>query len=248
MSSIEKVLCLKAKNKGSKLFTTGAIYDVAFDSENKGDAAWVNDNLGRKTFIILCGPCIHGDWQPLEEYVCMTNLLTPMVKLGDRVFGYEDNGVIRVPGGIDSMVFRDISKFKKVSEMPLEPEPKPRHEVRHVIYDVKENKIANDAMGECYITLAEVQEVCDEMNAPKVMKQKYTKEVEYFGVKFMVPEDTKWMCTTRKGEVCAWQHSDKPYFLSSGFFVSNACGEVIVGGVDLNGIDWKDTLVEIKQL
>lgn len=251
MSSIEKVLCLKAKNKGSKLFTTGAIYDVAFDSENKGDAAWVNDNLGRKTFIILCGPCIHGDWQPLEEYVCMTNLLTPMVKLGDRVFGYEDNGVIRVPGGIDSMVFRDISKFKKVSEMPLEPEPKPRHQVRHVIYDVKENKIANDAMGECYITLAEAQEVCDEMNEPKVMKPKYTREVEYFGMNVFVPDDAKWLSATESGEVIAHTCTIKPAVINScGFYLGtgNYKDYYVFGGVDLNGIDWKDTLVEIKQL
>lgn len=124
-----------------------------------------------------------------------------------------------------------------------------RHEVRHVVYDTKDNKIVNDAMGECYITLAEAQEVCDEMNAPKVMKPKYTKEVEYFGMKVLVPDDTKWLSATDSGDVIAHTCIIKPDEINScGFYSGTGIykDHHVSGGVDLNGIDWKDTLVEIK--
>lgn len=239
MSSIKKVLCLKAKNEGLKTFTTGMTYDVVQGTGADDDAMWVYDNLGRKTFIMLSYPCIHGEWQPLEEYMCMTNGYRPSVKKGDILFGYETSGVLNCP--ISNYVFGCLNgQFKKSSEM--NDGSKPRHEVRHVIYDTKDNKIVNDAMGECYITLAEAQEVCDEMNAPKVMKPKYTKEVEYFGMKILVPDDAKWLATGPSGVVlgsetkmelspCGWFHKRKVY---------NVCV------LDLNGIDWKDTLVEIK--
>lgn len=242
MSSIKKILCVKAKNEGTKLFTTGAIYDVINDSGIGGGAAWVNDNLGRKTFIILDSPCVHGEWQPLEEYVCINATLIQAVKLGCVLFGYEANGLLKIP--IDNLVLASWRNyFKKTSEMKAEL--KPRHEVRHVIYDTKDNKIANDAMGECYITLAEAQEVCDEMNAPKVMKSKYTKEVEYFGMKLLVREDVKFIATSRVGVILT---------TSGSFTLSESCQTWVsssgtldsIHKVDLNGIDWKDTLVEIK--
>lgn len=115
-----------------------------------------------------------------------------------------------------------------------------RHEVRHVVYDTKDNKIVND---KCYITLAEVQEVCDEMNAPKVMKQKYTKEVEYFGMKILVPDNAKFIATTSYGSVLT---CDSPMHLLGQNWNSELSSITVVGFADLNGIDWKDTLVEIK--
>lgn len=248
MSSIKKVLCVKAKNMGTKLFTTGGVYDADIES----GTAWVNDNLGRKTFIILCAPCIHGEWQPLEEYVCTTGMFKPVVKLGDAVFGYEFNNVFCAPGVIDRVSLRQPMPFIKKSDIPSAPSAQPeygRHEVRHIIYDTKENKIVNDAMGECYITLAEAQEVCDEMNAPKVMKPKYTKEVEYFGMKVLVPDDTKWLSATDSGDVIAHTCIIKPDEINScGFYSGTGIykDHHVSGGVDLNGIDWKDTLVEIK--
>lgn len=243
MSSIKKVLCLKANNDNGRAFTAGNVYDVE-------DLNWffaAKDDNDLHTCLILNGPSVYGDWQPLEEYMCMTNVFTPMVKFGDYVFGYEDNGILRVPAGIDSMAFREISKFKKLSE--INSEPKPRHEVRHVIYDTKENKIVNDAMGECYITLAEAQEVCDEMNAPKVMKPKYTKEVEYFGMKVIVPDDAKWLSATESGEIIAHTCISKPAEINScGFYIGTESykDHYVTGGIDLNGIDWKETLMEIK--
>lgn len=117
-----------------------------------------------------------------------------------------------------------------------------RHEVRHVIYDTKDNKIVNDAMGECYITLVEAQEVCDEMNAPKVMKPKYNKEVEYFGMKILVPNDAKSIATHKDGGIFV---SDEKCCIASGGWMTGGYLKHICN-VDLNGIDWKDTLVEIK--
>lgn len=249
MSSIKKVLCLKARNEGSKLFTTGAIYDVVSYDEGSSEVAWVNDDLGRKTFIFLCYPCIHGEWQPLEEYVCMTPYYYSIVTTGNIYYGYETDGTIHIISS--SSWFRsrkEFCEFKKLSE--INAEPKARHEVRHVVYDTKDNKIANDAMGECFIFLSEAQEVCDEMNAPKVMKSKYTKEVEYFGMKILVPDDAQWLSATVCGVVVAHMRSDKkpdPIY-SIGLYIGCAAKEdvYVMAGVDLNGIDWKDTLVEIK--
>lgn len=249
MSSIKKVLCVKAKNEGTKLFTTGAIYDVAQGTEANDDAMWVYDNLGRKTFIILSSPCIHGEWQPLEQYMCMTNGYRPLVKKGDILIGYVSNGVLKCPShncvfGCLNGQLKKVSEIKSTSDI-VNIELKPHHEVRHVIYDTKENKIVNDAMGECYITLAEAQEVCDEMNAPKVMKPKYTKEAEYFGMKILVPDDAKWLSTTMDGTLFAHCSKTAPSDESI-FFYTGSDDHVVMGGIDLNGVDWKDTLVEIK--
>lgn len=244
MSSIKKVLCVKAKNGGSRSFTTGETYDVVQGNKESYGATWVRDDLGRETFIILCSQCIYGEWQPLEEYMCMTHTLLPESKPGEILYGYAKNGVLNFPreGCISSNIH---GLFKKLSEMEA-PTLCDRHEVRHVIYDTKDNKIVNDAMGECYITLAEAQEVCDEMNAPKVMKPKYTKEVEYFGVKLMVPDNTKYLATNGIGAVHA---SNKELTISNinAHWCTTGTGNLsFITKVDLNGIDWKDTLVEIK--
>lgn len=237
MSSIKKVLCVKAKNEGTKLFTTGCVYDADIN----GGTAWVNDNLGRKTFIILCATCMYGEWQPLEEYVCMTHTLLPELKPGETLYGYAKNGVLNFhhEGMIASNI---LGLFKKLSDIPQVAQYFPRHEVRHVIYDTTDDKVANDAMGECYITLSEAQEMCDEMNAPKVMKPVCTKEVEYFGVKLMVPENTKYLATSLYGTVLASEVAMKTGLCTWGS--DSAIYTVCV--VDLNGIDWRDTLVEIK--
>lgn len=260
MSSIKKVLCLKVKDTCPKerLFTPGIPYDVVAESMllfAHGDGFLVNDNFGRPTTIIIGdgANCIYGEWQPLEEYVCMTNGYRPLVKKGDILLGYVSNGVLECPS--HNRVFGCLnSQFKKVSEIKstydiVNTELKPRHEVRHVVYDTKDNKIVNDAMGECYITLAEAQELCDEMNAPKVMKTKYTKEVEYFGMKLLVPDDAKWLSATESGGVIAHTCIIKPARINScGFYIGTESykDHYVTGGIDLNGIDWKDTLMEIK--
>lgn len=80
------------------------------------------------------------------------------------------------------------------------------------------------------------------MNAPKVMKPKYTKEVEYFGMKVLVPDDAKSMAA----------HKDGGVFVSNELLRESLCNWMTSGylkhicNVDLNGIDWKETLVEIK--
>lgn len=249
MSSIKKVLCLKAKNNHDRTFTAGCIYDVEYHS---GYYRAKDDN-GLFSAIFIDSPCIYGEWQPLEEYVCMENAYRPLVKKGDVLIGYVSNGVLECPS--HNRVFGCLNgQFKKVSEIKstydiVNTELKPRHEVRHVVYDTKDNKIVNDAMGECYITLAEAQELCDEMNAPKVMKTKYTKEVEYFGMKLLVPDDAKWLSATESGEVIAHTCIIKPARINScGFYIGTESykDHYVTGGIDLNGIDWKDTLMEIK--
>lgn len=238
MSSIKKVLCAKAKNEHDRKFTTGKVYDVEID----GRCGWVKDENGYSTCILFSTSCIYGEWQPLEEYVCMTGMYHGL-KIGDFFFWYKNDGAIIYPQEYGhEREFRDSSKFKKTSEMTVGGEPKNRFEVRHVVFDAKDNKIANDAMGECYITLAEAQEVCDEMNAPKVMKPKYTKEIEYFGRKLLVPDDAKSIAA----------HQDGGVFVSNELLCESLCNWMTSGylkhicNVDLNGIDWKDTLVEIK--
>lgn len=235
MSSIKKVLCLKAKNNHDRTFITNKVYDVDVD----GGCGWVKDENGYSTCILFVTPCIYGVWQPLEGYMCMTHTLHPESNIGDILYGYAKYGAINFPHE-GKIVCKMPELFKKLSE--INTEPKPRHEVRHVIYDTKDNKIVNDAMGECYITLAEAQEVCDEMNAPKVMKLKYTKEVEYFGMKLLVPDDAKSIAS----------HGDGSVFVSDELLIESSCGWMASGylkhicNVDLNGIDWKETLVEIK--
>lgn len=242
MSSIKKVLCLKAKNNYERTFTAGSVYDV----EDAGGYYRTKDDNGFHSCILLGFPCAYGEWQPLEEYVCMTDGYRPKVKKGDILFGYETGGVLKLPinnfafGCLNSQ-FKKLSKFKSASDI-VGAEQKARHEVRHVVYDAKNNKVVNDAMGECYITLAEAQEVCDEMNAPKVMKPKYTKEVEYFGMKILVPDDAKSIAA----------HQDGGVFVSNELLRESLCNWMTSGylkhicNVDLNGIYWKDTLMEIK--
>lgn len=236
MSSIKKVLCLKAKNNHDRTFITNKVYDVDVD----GWCGWVKDENGYSTCILFVTPCIYGEWQPLEEYVCMTHTLKPKSNPGDILYGYEDGGVIKFPhnGMIVSNISGLFQNLHNLNSFAINP----RHEVRHVVYDTKGNKIVNDAMGECYITLAEAQELCDEMNTPKVMKPLFTKEVEYFGVKVMVPDNAKYLATSMSGTVIASDVAMKTGIRTWG----NDSAIYTVCLVDLNGTDWKDTLVEIK--
>lgn len=240
MSNIKKVLCVKAKNEHDRKFTTGKVYDVEID----GGCGWVKDENGYSTCILFVTPCIYGEWQPLEEYVCMTSIYTGL-KIGDTIFGYLYYGVIKCPHGDGTnRTFFITENFKKVLEIPRGAKSFPRFEVRHVVYDAKDNNIVNDAMGECYITLSEAQELCDDMNEPKVMKSKYTKEVEYFGMKVLVPDDTRWLSTTMNGTLFA--HCSKTAPSERVCFHVGSDSHAVMGGVDLNGIDWRETLMEIK--
>lgn len=242
MSSIKKVLC--ASSKRTDLVTTGFIYDVV--RPIGGDYLQINGNKGTTLVIGVGDYCNIGEWQPLEEYMCLTGIYQGL-KIGDFFFGYKNDGAIIYPQGDGLEVeLGDLSKFKKVSEMSVVGEPEIRFEVRHVVYDAKDNKVVNDAMGECYITLAEAQELCDEMNAPKVMKPVFTKEVEYFGVKIMVPENSKYLATNGMGTVYA---SNKELTASNinDYWCTIGTGNLsLITKVYLNGIDWKETLVEIK--
>lgn len=242
MSSIKKVLCVESKR--TDLATKGFIYDVV-DCLG-GDYLQINSDKGTPLVIGTGDFCLIGKWQPLEEYICMAGIY-PDLKIGDTFFGYKVDGAIICPQFDGwNRKFRNLSNFKKVSEMTAGGDPKKRFEVRHVVYDTAHNEIIDDAMGECYITLAEAQELCDEMNAPKVMKPVFTKEVEYFGVKIMVPEDAKWIATYKTGLIMSTSGGFELSSLTSlGWINTHGMLNAILM-VDLNGIDWKETLVEIK--
>lgn len=239
MSSIKKVLCVSSKRPD--LVTKGFVYDV-FKSIGE-DYTRIDSDKGTPLVIGIGDYCNIGEWQPLEEYVCMTNIYKG-VEIGDTFFGYKSDDAIIYPQGKDpDMRFGYSSNFKKLSEIPCKAKSFSRFEVRHVVYDTAHNDIIDDAMGECYITLAEAQELCDEMNAPKVMKPVFTKEVEYFGMKIMVPEKAKYLVTSRYGTVLS--SSEEPCIAQGEIWSSTGHLEQ-VNKLYLNGIDWKETLMEIK--
>jgi hypothetical protein len=70
------------------------------------------------------------------------------------------------------------------------------------------------------------------------------KEVNYFGVKLAVDSNIRWLTTTAKGEVIA--SFDKPDLdLDCGWLYSWEAFSTSIAVVDLEGMDWKDTLVEV---
>ena len=79
-------------------------------------------------------------------------------------------------------------------------------------------------------------------------KRPKTKEVYYFNLKLIVPEATKYISVDQDGEIIVWMDVPKPYIRLYTWGVEDWVGEVIecdLGQVDLEGIDWKTTLVEV---
>lgn len=77
------------------------------------------------------------------------------------------------------------------------------------------------------------------------------KEVEYFGVKLIVPVNTKWIATNENGKCCAFSH--KPDFVLDGnryyhiWSNFNSDGSWCrVASFYRNGVHPKDTLKEVK--
>lgn len=84
-----------------------------------------------------------------------------------------------------------------------------------------------------------IREPCD---------KKY-KTVQYFDLSLKVPEETKYISVDASGEIILWMNVIKPFIEM--FLYDDGegwTGEVIeyyVGHVDLEGMDWKDTLKEV---
>lgn len=90
----------------------------------------------------------------------------------------------------------------------------------------------------------------------KFLAQQYVpqvKVVDFHGASFTVPEGTQWLTASSYGRVVAWGEQ-KPY-LGSTVFHKNCFWDTDpyqdgwqedIGKVDLEGMDWRDTLVEVN--
>ena len=67
------------------------------------------------------------------------------------------------------------------------------------------------------------------------------KEVDYHGLKLTVPERCKFIASDADGET--WSYGTKPdeYDEAWGYVKDSYC----IGPLDLEGMDWKETLIEI---
>ena len=76
----------------------------------------------------------------------------------------------------------------------------------------------------------------------KLKLEKPQRVVEYYGLKLIVPHDTKFLITCDEGIITA--HSDKPW-TEPGYFEGYELGEV-AKIIILEGFDWRDSLQEYK--
>ena len=68
------------------------------------------------------------------------------------------------------------------------------------------------------------------------------KEVEYFGKKFLVPEDTKWLAVDSSGLLHAYKAKDAP--LAWGSCFSSYADYISIAFLEYDG-DWTKSLVEV---
>lgn len=86
------------------------------------------------------------------------------------------------------------------------------------------------------------------MKLIRVPKQRLMKQIEYFGLTLNVPEEAKYISVDTDGEIIVWFGIYKPYVRMYTWDVEDWVGEVIeydLGQVDLEGVDWRETLVEL---
>lgn len=73
------------------------------------------------------------------------------------------------------------------------------------------------------------------------------KEVQYFNLTLMVPEETRYISADEDGVLIPWFASPVPELISL-ILKDDWCGEEIdydLGTVDLEGLDWRGTMVDI---
>ncbi|PQQ22299.1 hypothetical protein [Photorhabdus hindustanensis] len=69
-------------------------------------------------------------------------------------------------------------------------------------------------------------------------------KVNYFGIELLAPFWTKFIVTENKGIVLAW--NKKPSQINGNWFSESPSSQYeIVAIIELEGMDWKETLVEI---
>jgi hypothetical protein len=67
------------------------------------------------------------------------------------------------------------------------------------------------------------------------------KEVDYHGLKLTVPERCKFIASDADGETWAYESSPTLHHLYWDYCTYGYC----IGPLDLEGMDWKETLIEI---
>lgn len=80
-------------------------------------------------------------------------------------------------------------------------------------------------------------------NSPKM------KTVQYFNLELIVPEDIKYISVDAEGEIILWFGVHEPYVRMYSWGVDDWVGETFdmdMGTVDLEGVDWRETLVEYE--
>lgn len=84
------------------------------------------------------------------------------------------------------------------------------------------------------------------IRVPEIRK---TKQIEYFGLTLTVPDEAKYISIDQDGEIIVWFSIHKPYVRMYTWGVEDWVGEVIefdLGQVDLEDLDWRETLVELE--
>lgn len=71
------------------------------------------------------------------------------------------------------------------------------------------------------------------------------KVVNYFGVELMLDTEVKYLVTTKDGDIVASKHTPELDPQLGWLYDYDAHSEFIAV-VDLEGMDWKDTLMEVK--
>lgn len=87
------------------------------------------------------------------------------------------------------------------------------------------------------------------MKLTRVPNSTKMKTVQYFNLELIVPEDIKYISVDSEGEIALWFGVYKPYVRMYSWGVDDWVGETCdmdMGTVDLEGVDWRDTLVEYE--
>jgi hypothetical protein len=71
------------------------------------------------------------------------------------------------------------------------------------------------------------------------------KSVNYHGINLIVPNNTKWLATDKSCLLCAY-FENEPYDTGYNEWNNLHSDRIFICQVDLEGMDWRDSLVEVK--
>ena len=87
------------------------------------------------------------------------------------------------------------------------------------------------------------------MKLIRLPNRRKMKTVQYFNLELIIPENIKYISVDQEGEIVLWFAVHEPYVRMYSWGVDDWVGEASdydVGKVDLEGMDWRDTLVELE--